>query len=546
MKKKHPTVDEKSITDARATSLVTGWLADGWVVRPQKPDYHVDYIVESFANGELSGAKFCVQQKGHRAVRISGPFAKQPMKAKHLLYYAEKERLPVFLFLVDTTNERGYYLFLQEWLDLHVPVGALRQRREEGGNWSVEVPQANDITAPSALLAAVERAFAYMERKYPGPVANAIANDIRKMSAVDPRFDFSLNVVDGKARYVIHPKQDVDMSLRISGVGMEHFSEMLRYGKSLKIAGDHLTITGSPLFDQSQIEWLKIRPATTKAELIIWTDGADGFRHSLPVKISSGSAGVLLATDLPGVPFHVEVKIPDVVPGKIPAAGSLCIGWHFEKWRGVDLAKLPYFDFMHAFSMAVIGNRAIQSEIIVQGNRVTKGAFGKPSDESPFMHAALVVDHVSKLRDISDKTGIRFNFPTMDQLNWDAFSAVELARALVVKGEYVGSGANIKTDAVIALLDDMNIAPDLFLMLLEQTAASDGYEFDVSGHDITVHGTPIPVGRVSYSVAPAAITVNEPSKTEFLSGKTRSVAVNICGLPGSSLTIKSVAPSSGT
>lgn len=548
MNKKHPTVDDNSVTDVRASAYVADWLAGAWIVRPQKPDYHVDYIIESVVDGELSGAKFCAQQKGHREVAFSGPFYKEPLQAKHLLYYAEKERLPVFLLVVDTTARRGYFLFVQEWIDRHVPLEMLRERYERGGTWSVEVPQANDIENASAFSADVKRAFVYMERKNPGLVDDAIASDVQRMSAVDPRFDFTLDVVGGIKRYVIRPKGDVPvpLSFQITGAGVAQFSEMLGYGKPLKLSGDYVKVTGSPLFDEKQLEWLRIRPPATKADFFIWTEGADAFRHSMPVKISSGSAGVLFATDQPEVPFHVEVKIPDVAPGQIPSAGTLSIGWHFERWQGVDMAKLPYFGFMHAFSLSVIANKAIQHEIIVQGNRVNRGTLGKPSNEMPFMHAALVVEHVRKLRDISAKTGIRFNFPAIAQLNWEAFSAVELARALLIEGQYKGSGANFKTDAVIAIADNMNIPPDIFLLLLEQTAASDGYEFDVSGHDITVHGTPIPLGNVSYSVAPVTITVNEPSKTEFLAAKTRSVSVIICGQEGSVLTVKAAAPSSGT
>src|SRR5436190_14247583 len=70
------------------------------------PDYAKDYLVEISDSKEMSGDEAIVQLKGQEAlVALTGGTAFSFMlEQKHALYYADKEKLPVFLVLVDVNK----------------------------------------------------------------------------------------------------------------------------------------------------------------------------------------------------------------------------------------------------------------------------------------------------------------------------------------------------------------------------------------------------------------------------------------------------------
>lgn len=140
-----PTFGQAYDIDEAASRYLADVMASNWVLRRRQPDFFVDYELERRLTGEPTGALAWVQLKGQLKLNTDDTSARLTFETKHLRYYNAAARLPVFVVLVDVTNKRAYYLFVQEWLEsertkieaqqtLNALVGAVRSGGAVVGN----------------------------------------------------------------------------------------------------------------------------------------------------------------------------------------------------------------------------------------------------------------------------------------------------------------------------------------------------------------------------------------------------------------------------
>ena len=98
-KSKKPTIGEGFKTQHEAVDFLKSLLPSEWPWRKEDPDFFVDIHVEVSEQGEPTGFEFRVQVKGTKRGK-NFAFKKQ-MKCKHLRYYRDDARSPVFIILVD-------------------------------------------------------------------------------------------------------------------------------------------------------------------------------------------------------------------------------------------------------------------------------------------------------------------------------------------------------------------------------------------------------------------------------------------------------------
>lgn len=99
------------ITDKRAKDLVSSVLPDEWVIRWQSEDYGIDGEIEIFENGESTGVLFKIQLKGTQAPKLisRGRAISQKLRLQSLRYFVQQLRVPVFLFVADTTDRKVWW-----------------------------------------------------------------------------------------------------------------------------------------------------------------------------------------------------------------------------------------------------------------------------------------------------------------------------------------------------------------------------------------------------------------------------------------------------
>lgn len=108
------TVGSRFETEQKAELILRSLLPARWLWRKQSPDFFVDYDIETIDCGELTGFHFALQVKGTR--KSSSEKVRLRMQRKHLKYYRDKARLPVFIAFVNVVRKKAYWVFAQKYL----------------------------------------------------------------------------------------------------------------------------------------------------------------------------------------------------------------------------------------------------------------------------------------------------------------------------------------------------------------------------------------------------------------------------------------------
>jgi hypothetical protein len=530
----HPTVAPQAEIDRIASGLAGIWFAEGWISQPQNPNYHEDYVIECVPNGELSGLKFSVQQKAHRHVAFSQGLASEVMATKHLIYYSEKVRTPIFLLVVDVTTRLGYYLFLQEWLNHKITPETLRDQ----DSLTVKVPESNRIDDTDRFRKEIGRAFDYMDRKYPGSVADAIAHDEKQVMAVDPRWDVKLNVVDSQKQYFLSAKEKIEASMRVSGSNAEKMKEAFEYGIPAELKGAGITLQGSPLFEkwtqEGGIASFSVKPAKpVNAEIEFWTDDEASFRLTLRGALTGGRIGLAFTCQLEGGPLFVQIKIPREAIKQRSGETFVTFRWDFSPWEGKPLLRLPHFSELRRFAQAVFENKPIHFRPMAEGEKLSAGKIEHPQAIDVLASAAWMIETMARARELSDKCGIVILFPRLDQVPPDDYERLAIAYGVLIEGEFRMPGAGARLNMKMNRKEH----DPAELVAQYEKYARDGFAINRPSETLSVFGTAIELGPVLYSVAPTIGIFAEPGRSDFLAGRAMQITVEFRGTEDSTFRV---------
>lgn len=199
--------------DEAAQRAFQGALPSAWVARPQHPDYGLDYVVEVAAAGQLTGQTFAVQLKGTRQLRLVNGAIRFALSSRHLAYYVDRCRQPVFLVVADVTTGRCYWLFLQQYA---LEAMAHRPWRDQQ-RVTLRIPEAQQIDDHAQLQAALDAAERYMRALQPAALPTAVHAEKRRLESLDPRFAVTVRTDGDQTHYRVDAKQTVKFNLHLTG-----------------------------------------------------------------------------------------------------------------------------------------------------------------------------------------------------------------------------------------------------------------------------------------------------------------------------------------
>lgn len=152
---------EQHETDTIAQRIFNSNIPPAWVARRQDPDYGIDYDVEIFENQSPTGIIFSVQLKGTRSPEYSQDVIKFSFETDKLIYYCDRVKKPVFLVLVDVSEENAYWLFTQQYARERLDPTNPKWRQQK--TVTLEVPVANHfIDSPDAFKEIVKKSVEYI------------------------------------------------------------------------------------------------------------------------------------------------------------------------------------------------------------------------------------------------------------------------------------------------------------------------------------------------------------------------------------------------
>src|ERR1035437_10411138 len=107
------TLDRQREIQNEAEKKFESMIPNNWIIRKRNPDIFIDYSIEIGEHGEPTGNIFYVQLKGIGNLKLTHKEIKYQLKSKHLIYFRDKLRFPVFLIVIDNNKKEGYWIFLQ-------------------------------------------------------------------------------------------------------------------------------------------------------------------------------------------------------------------------------------------------------------------------------------------------------------------------------------------------------------------------------------------------------------------------------------------------
>jgi len=532
-KRSSPTVDPQSEIDTLASGLLEQWLAVGWKLRRMKPDYHLDYLLERVEHGELTGKIVYLQQKGHRSVAFTNGFTGEAMEKKHLRYYAEKVDLPVFLVCVDTIKRKGYYVFLQEWIDHYLSAEKLRGE----GTRTVKVPLAKCLDEVPTLINDVQHSLRYMREKRPGSILAAMSAEERRVAALDPRFDVRLDIIGGQKFYHLRAKEDISVSLKVTGDNIKLFQELYDYGKPLSAGPDGITVQGLPIIEQHAAEagmpQIAFGPQSAlEVQWNVWSDdAASRFRLTLEGPMTRGAAGYLFRGQQKGGPIRVEIRFPLV---GAPNAGTACLSlsWDFACWVGQPIADLCYFDGVLMFGRLLKKSATIRHSLNYQGRDFFPGDFNGPETEP-----ASLIEGLEVIADARIAAEIFRVHPTMQALNSitvDQARVIANLRELATAGGHCRTGMNFSLNATLSNISD----PSSILRRVDQPPGP--YRVVIPGKVGAIFDARVELGTLEYTLDPARLVITDEARRRLEAGDNSDVAAEIQGVGEATFSVRRV------
>ena len=332
--------------DQNAKRTFESSLPDGWPARSQEPDYRIDYTVEIFDGDTSSGLFWHVQLKGSKAPKIltSGKLLSFTMETEHLEYFADKVALPVFLIVVNTTKNVGWWVFLQHFINTKLKSNWRSQKTA-----TIHLPIDNLVSDSETLRQAVSDATAYMRELNPSSISAAIAAERKRVNSLDDRFEIAVSVDNEEICFDISPKQAATFSIKAKGhESSEKLIRLYEAGGKVEFGDEEIEVEGYPEGLSDGYELVSLGFNTKPVEVMVRLSAFDHSNQKqfidLPGSFTHGSKKGRIESALPNSAISISFPLDPDLPN-----ASMDLSISFDCWHEQDVRKLSYLDLISEF-----------------------------------------------------------------------------------------------------------------------------------------------------------------------------------------------------
>lgn len=416
---KHASVSITYEIDQRAIKTFLGWLPDNWLPRKQDPDFFVDYEVETVECGEPTGMHFCAQIKGFKGAQ-EGPLS-YSFKTKHLKYYLQRSPHPVFLFLINTNTDDGYWLFAQKYLN----DSELLKKLEEQSHITVHFSAEDNLHNAAKFKCLLHEAHRYVLDLHPGSVKAALQRRKSELEQRDPRCVVSININEGAEHISITPKENFSFQTRIRSKNTQGWRDFFERGAEIKVEAGEIEFVGAPLLEEMNEKggFYKIQlgaPQSGAIQFVCGT-GEEVTVIEIAVEIRTGTKFVTFKGELPGSPLSANGEIPLKDEFQKDAQSSL-VNFSLNNWIGQRLLHLAYFDQIESLVSTLARSDGPKLNILIRGNTIWSGRLGHFENDS-LQSISLSIDWIKKCRWLAGHFGINPTLPSIQDISdekWDS------------------------------------------------------------------------------------------------------------------------------
>lgn len=442
-----------------------------WIVRPDEPDYHIDFNIELGVDDNPDGQRFFVQLKGRRKIPKKSEFASASVKAEHLWYYANKCRLPVFLLLADIEHKKVYYIFIQKWIDKNQKTFD----PDDSKKIQIKIPRSQSLDNLENFRESVKEALVYMNEKYPGSPEASIALERKKLEILDPNFAYDLSFTNnGKTRHVtLLPKKGKSTHINIEfggNAGTMAVRQNFESGRPIKLTNEHVKISGVKLLEGMDQFTLECNPVPTGVVDIRITGNEDAaaFRpFTMTGNFYKGASGFTINAQLKDL-LELEL-VTRFETDRTLSMNCEKMSFSLNKWIGQKILTLPYFDQINTFSESLSKKQQLNYEIEYNGLYLGKGQIAIADHDGSETTQSFTCRVLKSIRTVCARININPACPDIFDLSDDESQWWLEAASLVENDSVKLSGEGLK---ITGELDDPKIdLPETGLFKIESDYA---------------------------------------------------------------------------
>jgi hypothetical protein len=361
----NPTVGSRFETEQKAELILRSLLPARWLWRKQSPDFFVDYDVETIDCGELTGFHFALQIKGTR--KSSSEKLRLRMQRKHLKYYRNKARLPVFIAFVDVVKKQAYWVFAQKYLREQVG----RSDVDDKKRLTLKVDRKDSFSDLERFKDTLRKAELYMRELYPGSPRAAVSAREEELQALDPDIDVAVSFERGEKLTFTSRKP---ISLQLTGRGADQWKAylaMLDHGDDFQAEVD-VVPPESPLFQKLMPpgkRLIKFISQSFKGCVQIICGTSPQTIIQIPREWRGGRKSVKFKGALEKSPLSVELQLSDFLEKASPEM-SFSTPLRLSEWKGEVISCLPWLEETRSFLIALAASEQFVLNYFINGMKL--------------------------------------------------------------------------------------------------------------------------------------------------------------------------------
>ena len=456
--------------DRMAQNIFNDSLPPSWLTRKQDPDIHIDYFVEISKESKPSGITFGVQLKGTNSPRYSKSQIKISIKTKHLSYYLDKVKQPIFLVVVDVKKKQGFWFFVQKWAKEELT----KRNWREQGKVNIKIPIKNRLSDMEGLRAEIARAEIFMRDLWPSSIPAAIQHEKESLEKLDRRIQVDISFHGDRTEYNLQAREPFNFNIQFikSPSVKDKFTELFKGGKPATFDTDEIIkVEGSDLFESLFVKFgkgkLRIESERNiQAVLLLSTVDVEGqekiILYGVEGELRIGDKEAWFQGELKETPLKVDFSFP--LP---PSSGNnpLEINFNFASigWQGKPVLRLPYFDKLKIFFTSVQEGCSLKTVCEIKGDRIFT-ATSQPGFDGKFMGWARYFQLFEKIRSIATALNLNLIYPENGGISKDEIECIGLLYELIRCGEYRKSANGVKfsvklmpTDSFFQMIQNENV-----------------------------------------------------------------------------------------
>jgi hypothetical protein len=481
-KPKKPTIGESFKTQHEAVNFLKTLLPSEWIWKEENPQFFVDFHVEVGEEGEPTGFEFRAQVKG---TKRGNKFAlKRRIDCKHLRYYRDQARVPVFIILVDLIGRTAHWLFAQRYLRKCPNKTAVDKQR----TLTLKFDPADSLNDLERFREALRDADRYVRDLYPGSQKAAASAREAELQELDPDINIKASFEDGCEVLRFNTRKELHYTFQgLTPEGFKSFQAMLDYGDDFDGAV-RVTPPDSPLFrklmsgENGYIHFEPDRPdgclqiICASTQEVIQIEG----------KWRVGRQSIRFEGRLEKSPLQVELRIDDwLEDGKSKVSFDSPIS--LIEWEGQSVLRLASFDQIRSLVLALANRDELTIKYFLNGTNVgclTAVADKNKPMNTPMERVGSAVNWLAKVRQVAVHYGVNAMLPKWKDITRKMEDTVEALDALAknkAREEQI-SGAQFK----ILASPHLKFPDDNSSAVLGTMKVTGCVTFDFFGREITV------------------------------------------------------------